>query len=75
MIDSAFSQVIDRAVTRDELRETLDRPIPAEERDEVISLLRWFTTRYPTAEARLAYVKQAYARWQGAIDRSAGGRA
>lgn len=29
----------------------------------LLRLVRWFTSRYPTAEQRLAYVRQAYARW------------
>jgi hypothetical protein len=62
----------ERLVTREEVREALDRPISTAEREEVISLVRWFTTRYPTAEARLAYVTQAYARWRRARDRSTG---
>ena len=54
MIHSAVQQAIDRHVTREELRVALNRPIPAAERDEVVSPLRWFTTRYPSAEARFA---------------------
>jgi hypothetical protein len=59
----AVRHALDRAVTPEELRDALERPIPAADRDEVASLCRWFTTRYPSAEARLAYVRQAYARW------------
>ncbi len=66
MTRSALRQAIDRQVTPEELRDALERPIPGTEREEVVSLRRWFTTRYPSAEARLAYVRQAYARWQGA---------
>ena len=69
MTPDAVRQAIDRPITREELRDALDRPIPAAERHEVLSLLCWFTTRYPSAEARLAYVRRAYARWQGTIDR------
>ena len=72
MIRDAVRQAIDRAVTQEELREALERPIPAAERDDVLWLLRWFTTRYPSAEARLAYVRQAYARWQDATHRAIG---
>jgi hypothetical protein len=45
------------------LKDALERDIPPEEREEVLELVRWFTSRYPTAEERLAYVRQAYARW------------
>ena len=69
MIRSALRQAIDRLVTPEELRDALERPILRTERDEVVSLRRWFTTRYPSPEARLAYVRQAYARWQSAIIR------
>jgi len=70
MIRSGLRQAIDRHVTPEELRDALERPIPRTGRDEVVSLRRWFTTRYPSPEARLAYVRQAYARWQSAIIRS-----
>ena len=33
------------------------------EREEILSLVRWFTRRYPTAGERLAYAREAYARW------------
>jgi hypothetical protein len=72
MIHSALRQAIDRHVTPEELRDALERPIPSTERDEVVSLRRWFTTRYPSPEERLAYVRQVYARWQSAILRSDG---
>ncbi|MBI2185662.1 MAG: hypothetical protein HYU37_00905 [Acidobacteria bacterium] len=52
------------------MRDALARPIAAEEREDVLALVRWFTRRYPTAAARLAYVRQAYARWQRARPRS-----
>ncbi|MBI4262783.1 MAG: hypothetical protein HY657_00255 [Acidobacteria bacterium] len=64
MTPGAVAKEIDRLVTAEELREALDRPIGPEEREEVLSLVRWFTTRYATAEARLAYVRRAYERWQ-----------
>jgi hypothetical protein len=70
MIRSALTQAIDRRVTKEELRDALERPIPRTERDEVVSLHRWFTTRYPSPEGRLAYVRHAYARWLRAIVRS-----
>jgi hypothetical protein len=69
MIHSSLRQAIDRRVTPEELRDALERPISPTERDEVVSLRRWFTTRYQSPEARLAYVRQAYARWQSAIIR------
>jgi hypothetical protein len=57
---------INRRVTVEEVRHALERDIPPAERDEVLALVRWFTSRYPTGEQRLAYVRQAYARWVAA---------
>ena len=57
--------VANRLVSADEVREALARPIDAEEREDVVALVRWFTTRYPRPEDRLAYVRQAYERWRG----------
>ena len=64
MISPAIERAINRAVTADELHEALHGEISPAERDEVHALIRWFTTRYPTAEERLAYVRQAFARWR-----------
>ena len=58
-----LADIANREVTGSELRDALERPIPPDERDEVESLIRWFTTRYPRPEDRLAYVRQAYERW------------
>ena len=63
MIPETVRLAIDRAVTLEELRDVLERPISTGDRDEVVSLVRWFTTRYPSPQARLAYVRQAYVRW------------
>jgi hypothetical protein len=52
------------------VRFALERPIGPEEREDVLSLVRWFTRRYSTPAARLAYVRQAYARWQRTASRS-----
>jgi hypothetical protein len=48
-----LTRLIDRRVSAEELREALDRPIGADEREDVLSLARWFTTRYQSPEARL----------------------
>ena len=63
MTPASVSELTDRIVSPEELRRALDDPIPAEEREEILALRQWFATRYATAEARLAYVRQAYARW------------
>jgi hypothetical protein len=50
-------------VTREELQEALQGPSGEDEREGVLTLLRWFTRRYPTGEERLAYARQASRRW------------
>jgi hypothetical protein len=60
----AIEQTVHRLVSVEELRHALDAPVTREERDEVLALIRWFTARYPEPEDRLAYVRQAYARWR-----------
>jgi hypothetical protein len=60
----AVRAAVDRQVSLEELRGALLDPIGGDERDEVLSLVRWFCRRYPTGAERLAYVRQAYARWQ-----------
>jgi hypothetical protein len=59
----ALAEVIDRRVSPDEAAAYLATPITDAERDEVLSLVRWFTCRYPTGAERLAYVRRAYRRW------------
>jgi hypothetical protein len=64
VIDRRLTDAINRHVTVEELRCALVEPIGAEERDEVIALVRWFTRRYSSTEARLAYIRHAYERWR-----------
>jgi hypothetical protein len=59
-----ISRLVDRRVSSAELREALEAPLSDAEREEILALARWFTRRYPTGAARLAYVRRAYARWQ-----------
>ena len=66
MNPEAVEAAVSRVVSPDELRLALESTIPAEEREEVLELVRWFTSRYASSEARLAYVRQAVARWQRA---------
>jgi hypothetical protein len=74
MIPASVCEAIDRVVTEKELREVLESPISNAERDEATSLRRWFMKRYPRAEERLAYIRQAYSRWRADIDRSSATR-
>lgn len=59
----SLADAVNRPVSRDEAEAYLSTPISDAERDEVLSLVRWFTRRYPTGAARLAYVRRAYRRW------------
>lgn len=64
MIPPAIARAVNAPATAADVRRALEQPIGAEEREEVRSLIQWFTRRYPAAEDRLAYVRQAYARWR-----------
>ena len=55
--------VAERRLTPHEVREALAIPLTDSEREESLSLIRWFRRRYPTAGERLAYVRRAYRRW------------
>jgi hypothetical protein len=54
---------INRELTADEARAYRDHPITDAEREDVLALVRWFTRRYPTPAARLAYARRVHARW------------
>lgn len=60
-----INQLTERRVSADEVRRALQDPVSAAEREDVAALVRWFTIRYPSPLERLAYVRRAYARWQG----------
>ena len=66
---AALAAEIDRRVTPDEAAAYLAAPISDAEREDVLSLVRWFTRRYPTGAERLAYVRRAYRRWTSATPR------
>ena len=57
--------IVNRRVSVEELREAVEGPMGEDERAEILRLVQWFTRRYPSSEERLAYVRQAYARWSG----------
>jgi hypothetical protein len=69
VIDERIAAAIDRAVTPAEIQHVLAGEIPASEREDVEALIRWFTSRYPTPEARLRNVRQAHARWRRSVRR------
>ena len=53
----------DASLAPAEAQAYLDVPITAAERENVLTLVRWFRARYVTPADRLAYVRRAYARW------------
>ena len=57
----------ERQLTPDEVQAWLSVPISDEEREDTLSLIRWFRRRYAEPADRLAYVRRAYARWQRRI--------
>lgn len=65
-VSRSLRDLIDRRVSAAELRQALERPLGEDEREEVLSLVRWFRRRYPSGAERLAYVRQVYARWRRA---------
>jgi hypothetical protein len=64
------ARLVDRVVSAAELRQAIDTPLTSEERDEILALSRWFRRRYTTPLQRLAYVRQAYRRWQQTAGRA-----
>jgi len=66
VIPDAIAKEINRIVAADQLHRAMAAPIDDEERESVFALVGWFTTRYPSGEARLAYVRAACRRWRNA---------
>lgn len=56
--------VSERRLTPEEADAYLATPVSAAEQEDVLSLVRWFTRRYPTGAERLAYVRRTYRRWR-----------
>lgn len=54
----------ERQLSPAEANAYLETPVSDSERDDVLALNRWFTTRYPTGAERLGYVRRAYLRWR-----------
>jgi len=57
-------QLSERVLSAEEVRAYLEAPIAVGEREDILSLIRWFRRRYPSPADRLAYVRRAYARWR-----------
>lgn len=59
-------EIVDRSetpLTVEAFRERMRVPPSDEEVEELADLVRWFTTRYPTAQERFAYIRRKYAEW------------
>jgi hypothetical protein len=54
----------ERNLTDEERRAYAEAPLGEAERAEIVALHEWFTRRYPTPAARLAYVRRAAVRWR-----------
>ncbi|HEX7780072.1 MAG TPA: hypothetical protein VF424_12565 [Vicinamibacterales bacterium] len=65
-MNQTIRDIVNRELTPEEARAYLDQPVTPEERDSVLDLVRWFTTRYPTPLERLAYARRASHRWSRA---------
>ena len=61
-----LSALAERRLTPEEMRAALAVPLGEAEREETLSLIRWFRRRYPTPGERLAYARRAYRRWMAA---------
>jgi len=64
-----LAALAERRLTAEEVREALATPLSDAEREESLSLIRWFRRRYPTPGERLAYARRAYRRWTAAQGR------
>lgn len=60
---ASLDEWTERTLTPGEVCAYCDAHITDQEREEVLSLVRWFRRRYPTPAERLAYVRNAYSRW------------
>lgn len=61
---SALKRESERSLSAEAAHEYLSAPVSDLEREEVLALADWFSHRYPTPLARLAYARTAYARWR-----------
>jgi hypothetical protein len=60
---AALRAEAERRLSPAEFEAYVNAPMSEAEREEIRSLVAWFTRRYPTALERLAYARRAYARW------------
>jgi len=56
--------IAERQLSPEEFDAAWRVPIGGAERQDILSLIAWFTRRYPTPAERLVYVRRAYANWK-----------
>jgi hypothetical protein len=59
----AVAELDERELSLEEWKRDWDVPHSEQEDADVLDLVRWFTTRYPTAKERFAYVNRKYKEW------------
>jgi len=52
--------LVDTPLDRDEFLRRIRAPLSPQELADATELIRWFTRRYPTPEARFAYARVKY---------------
>ena len=62
-----IQQMAERSLTPAEFEAYVRAPMSNEEREEILSSVRWFMKRYPTPGARLAAARRAYIQWSRGI--------
>ena len=70
-LPTAFDE-LDAPLPREEFLALLAVPLSEEEKAELLDLVRWFTTRYPTPASRLRYARKEQARRPRRPPRSSG---
>jgi len=57
----------ERRLSAAEFNAYVDAPMSDFEREEIDANIAWFTRRYPTPEARLAWLRRTYAMWASSL--------
>ncbi len=68
----AVREYAERRLSAEEFDAYVKAPVSEDERQEVLSLIDWFTRRYPTAGDRLTYNRRAWAGVAGRLPFGAG---
>ena len=58
-----LAELAERPLPREEFERRIAVPLDDAERQDARALIDWFTRRYPTVAARLAYASRAWRRW------------